>query len=95
MPRNVSSNRRGYGAGYQRARRAILGPSGNGNLPHDPPCHWRGPRCTGVATTGDHDPPLVEVAGYHHLNLVPSCAPCNYGHANRVVVRYPAASRAW
>ncbi len=94
MPRNLSSSRRGYGVGYRRARAAILGPAGNGDLPTDPPCHWRGPRCTGVATTGDHDPPL-EVTGYHHLNLVPACEPCNYGHAGRTARSYPEASRQW
>lgn len=91
MPRNVSSNRRGYGSGYQRARRAILGPAGNGDLPTDPACHWG---CGRTATTADHDPPL-EVVGYHHLNLVPACGPCNFGHANRTAKTYPGASRQW
>lgn len=90
MRKNVSSTRRGYTAAYRRARAAILGPAGHGLLPYDPACRWRGPRCTGVATTADHDPPM-ELVG-HHLNLVPACGPCNYGRRHRVP---PAPSRQW
>lgn len=85
-----------YGRLYRLDRAAILGPSGGGDLPTDPPCHWNGPRCTGVGVTADHDPP-IEVAGPHR-QLVPSCKPCNYGrHGKNLPLRktYPAPSRAW
>lgn len=97
MPKPGSSARRGYGSVYRKARAAILGPSGNGNLPADPQCHWwPRPGCTRVATTADHVPP-IEVAGMAHLNLVPACKPCNDGH---VAARDPkpgegTLSRAW
>lgn len=92
MPR-LGSAARGYGAAHRRARRAILGPAGGGDLPFDPPCHWRGPRCTGVATTADHDPPLA-TTGRPHQELVPSCGPCNFG---RRPAKRPTAtpSRSW
>lgn len=83
MPRNVASNRRGYGQAYRRARAALLA--------NNPPCHW----CGQPATTADHEPPM-EVCGYEHLNLVPACARCNYGRRNKALK--PAAvtpSRNW
>lgn len=98
MPRNLSTSSRGYGSAYQRARKAILGPAGNGSLPFDPPCHWRHPGCAGIAVTADHEPPM-EVTGVPHLNLVPACKPCNYGRrkqylrpARRITAQ---PSRAW
>ncbi len=95
MRRNVSSTRRGYGAAYRRARAAILGPSGGGLLPFDPPCHWKGPNCAGIAMTADHEPPM-EAVGRPHLNLVPSCAPCNYGRRHRLdKPPSPGPSREW
>lgn len=93
MPRSgASSTRRGYGQAYRMARKAILGPAGGGELPFDPPCHWRFPRCTGIATTADHEPPMEQV-GHAHLNLVPACAPCNYGRRNHRPSAPP--SREW
>ena len=67
MPRPGSSTHRGYGAAYQRARQALLADS--------PACHWCG---RPGADTADHLPSLVE-AGRPHLQLVPSCGPCNFG----------------
>jgi len=93
MPRPGSSYQRGYGRRYQNARARILGPAGNGLLSADPPCEVRGPRCTVVATTADHDPPLVE--GGFHLNLRPACKPCNFGHAGTVAATSAPPSRAW
>jgi hypothetical protein len=66
VPRPGSSTRRGYGAAYRRARAALL--------ESNPACHW----CGAPATTADHEPPIA-VAGQAHLQLVPACAPCNYG----------------
>ena len=77
-----------YGWAYQQARARLLADS--------PPCHWQGPRCTGVATTADHEPP-IEIAG-PHLNLVPACQTCNYGRRGRTPERanaYPGPSREW
>jgi len=87
-----STSRRGYGWVYQQARRRILGPSGGGLLAKDPPCHWQGPNCTGVATTADHDPPIREV-GHPHLSLVPACKACNLGW--RRERRSSDPSRVW
>lgn len=61
-----TTTERGYGWQYQQARKKLL--AGN------PPCHW----CGAPATTADHEPP-IHVVGQEHLNLVPACAPCNYG----------------
>lgn len=90
MPRPGTSEERGYGRRYKKARAAILGPAGNGLLATDPRCAINGPRCTTVATTADHFPPLAP--GEFHLNLRPACKACNYGHAS------PASaepSRSW
>lgn len=47
-----------------------------------PPCHWCALKgIVTPATTADHEPPL-EVVGHPHYNLVPACAPCNYGRGN-------------
>jgi hypothetical protein len=93
MPRPGTTYERGYDHRYKRVRASILGPSGNGDLPTDPPCSIRGARCTGTATTADHDPPLEE-AGFH-LNLRPACGPCNYGWRAGRRRSYPPASRSW
>lgn len=96
MPRSGSTTERGYDHRYRRVRASILGPAGKGDLDYDPPCHWGHPGCTGIATTGDHDPPL-EVAGWH-LTLVPSCGPCNFGRRQRTKSAAPAdppPSRDW
>lgn len=90
MPLRGTSTQRGYGARYRRARAGILGPTGNGLLDYDPPCAIGGPRCTGIATTADHFPPLQP--GEFHLNLRPACKRCNCGHA---LPASAAPSRAW
>jgi len=89
-----------YGRSYVRARAAILGPSGKGSLSADVACHWLGtpdasPRCTGIATTADHEPPLEQ--GGSHDRMVPSCEPCNYGRRLRKSpsTTYPGPSREW
>lgn len=77
-----------YGWAYQRARERLLA--------DNPRCHWQGPKCLGIATTADHEPP-VEIAG-PHLNLVPACGPCNYGRRGKAPERahaYPGPSRSW
>ena len=81
MPRPGSSSHRGYGAAYRRARAALLAGG--------PPCHW----CGAPATTADHEPP-IQVAGRPHLNLVPACAPCNYGRRPAQPTSAPP-SRDW
>lgn len=96
MPRRGVTGDRGYDHRYRKVRAHILGPAGNGLLETDPPCSLRGPYCTGVATTAEHDPPLAECGGVPHLNLIPACAPCNYGHHPATpFVPTAAPSRAW
>jgi hypothetical protein len=63
------------------------------------PC-WKG--CGRTATTLDHSPPLAahcHVAGSGCCQLLPACAPCNYGGGARLGARrrwQPAtASRSW
>ena len=86
MPKRGKTSERGYGSAYRRARARLL----EGN----PPCHWQGPNCTGVATTADHEPPM-EVCGYRHLNLVPACGPCNFGRKQNPLPRRTTPSRSW
>src|SRR5207244_2359020 len=72
---------RGYGLAYQKAREAVLA--------GQPPCHWCG---AWPATTADHVPSIAEV-GRPHLQLVPACAPCNFGR--RPTRKAVSPSRAW
>ncbi len=74
-----STTDRGYGWAYQQARDALLA--------SNPKCHW----CPAPATTADHEPP-IHVVGHAHLNLVPSCGPCNY---SRQAGDTAAAAVAW
>jgi hypothetical protein len=71
-----------YGRRYREARARLL--AGN------PPCWW----CGKPATTADHVPSIKE-AGRPHLNLVPACAPCNYGRRPLEERTYPGPSREW
>ncbi len=69
VPNNLA-----YGRAYRKARAELLAGG--------PRCHWQGPKCTGLATTADHNPPLEQVRR-PHLSLVPACAACNYGRVNK------------
>lgn len=80
MPRPGNTTQRGYGNAYQLARKALLA--------DNPMCYWG---CGRPATTADHVPPIEEV-GYPHLNLVPSCKPCNDSHKSASRDRH---SREW
>lgn len=82
MPRPGTRQQRGYGRAYQLARKRLLASS--------PACHW----CGAPATTADHEPPIAEV-GYPHLQLVPSCGPCNFGRRSRRPAVQAEPSRAW
>ena len=66
---------RGYGAAYQRQRRAVL--AGN------PRCWHLG--CNSPATTTDHVPPLRSVLDPADWRgeLRPACAPHNYNWSNQ------------
>lgn len=66
MSRTPGSHGQVYGRGYQRRRQELLASK--------PLCFWG---CGRVATTADHWPD-VELGGGPD-DLVPACAPCNYG----------------
>lgn len=71
-----------YGTAYRKARTALLA--------SNPRCHW----CGEPATTADHEPP-IEVAGLH-MNLVPACAPCNFGRHGKTPKPFNVEpSRQW
>lgn len=82
--------RRGYGAAYLRARRAVLAGG--------PPCAY----CGRDADTADHVPPLSEFPDRRmwHGVLVPSCAECNRKRGVVLQQRMrqmhaPRVSRSW
>lgn len=71
-----------YGWEYQKARKRLLA--------SNPMCHWG---CGRPATTADHVPPVAEVGP--HLNLVPACGKCNFGHRQQDVDLAGTPSRQW
>lgn len=65
---------------------------------HPQPCQLRRPGCTGLATTLDHQPRLMD---HHHVRgagccrLVPACAACNYADGATAGNRRRGTGYSW